>query len=408
MSVVRPFRALRPIPEAAKTVAAVPYDVVTTAEARDLAAGNPLSFLHVSRAEIDLDPEVDAYDDLVYRRSAENLETLRINAPLVVEEAVSLYVYRLEDGEHQQTGLAGCFSLDEYDRGLIKRHERTRPDKEDDRTRHMLALGAQTGIVFLTYRVSAAVDALMVQACQSDPLFDIAAPDGVGHTVWRVDGATQRALVEAFAQLPCLYIADGHHRIASAARAREELATTTADPEAEACFFLGVAFPDRETQILPYNRTVANLAGLTPSGFIDAVQAKFPVHADAASTPPKGQVAMYLDGRWYVADLSGSDVSAQRSAAARLDVAVLQDQILSPILQVVDVRTDPRITFVGGARGTKTLEALVDSGSAAVAFSLAAVTSDELLAISDAGEIMPPKSTWFEPKLRDGLLLHLL
>ena len=390
-------------------MASVPYDVVSRAEAHALAAGNPLSFLHVSRAEIDLPTGVGVYDEDVYRRATANLDGLKGAAPLVVEESASLYIYRLRDGSHEQVGLAGCFSLDEYDRGVVRRHERTRADKEDDRTRHMLALGAQTGIVFLTYRAAPDVDTIVARACQTDPLFDFVAPDGVAHTVWRLERGDTDATVDAFARVPRLYIADGHHRVASAARARDQLAAANAnDPSAEACFFLGVAFPDTQTRILPYNRVVTNLAGLSPDAFIEAVRVRFPVEPDQPAVPPKGQLSMYLDGRWYRVDLSRDERPAGGDVANTLDVAVLQEEILASLLQVADVRTDPRMTFVGGARGTGALEQMVDSGSAAVAFSLAAVTTDELLAVSDADEIMPPKSTWFEPKLRDGLLIHLI
>ena len=409
MALVRPFHALRPVPEAAAAVAAVPYDVVSMSEAFDLADGNPLSFLHVSRAEIDLDPATDPYDEAVYHTAADHLETLRTDAPLVVEDTPSLYFYRLRDGSHEQTGLAGCYSVDEYDRGVIKQHERTRADKEDDRTRHMLAVGAQTGIVFLTYRAVADVNAIRVLACQREALFDITAPDGVRHTLWRLTDGDQRAVVEAFAAIPRLYIADGHHRIASAARARTELAPANHhDPAAQACYFLGVAFPDSETRILPYNRAVADLAGLTRDEFLGAVKARFPVRPSEQPVPPKGQVAMYLDGQWHGIDLGAGPTSSANDLVAGLDVARLQDQLLAPVLQVADVRTDPRMIFVGGVRGTSALEQLVDSGAAAVAFSLAAVTTDELLSVSDADAIMPPKSTWFEPKLRDGLLIHVI
>ena len=406
MAVVRPFHALRPVPEAATAVAAVPYDVVSTDEARALAVGNRSSFLHVSRAEIDLPPDADPYGDEVYARAARNLENLKTEAPLVVEDERALYLYRLTDGAHTQTGLAGCFSLDEYDRDVIKRHERTRRVKEDDRTRHMLALGAQTGIAFLTYRASPAMTALTERVCRETPLFDITAADGVRHTVWRLRRADTVAAVAAFAELPALYIADGHHRIASAARARDELVGAIGhDPDAEARSFLGVAFPDDETRILPYNRTVADLGGLTPDSFLEAVRTRFPTRSGVEPSPSKGRVAMYLTGVWHAIDLTPA-IETGVGQVERLDVAVLQDQILTPILKVADVRTDPRMTFVGGARGTTALETRVDSGAAAVAFSLAAVTTDELLAISDAGDIMPPKSTWFEPKLRDGLLIH--
>lgn len=407
MAIIRPFRALRPAPAAAAAVAAVPYDVVSTREARRLAADNPLSFLHVSRAEIDLPDGADPYGRDVYERAARNLKALAERAPLVVDPAPALYLYRMQAGEHEQIGLAGCFSLDEYDRDVIKRHERTRRDKEDDRTRHMVALRAQTGIVFLAYRATAELDAAVDEGAAEAPLLDVAAPDGVRHSVWRLSPAATRAAAGAFADVPAVYIADGHHRIASAARARDELAG--GDPQHEACFFLGVAFPDRQTRILPYNRTVADLAGRTAAELLDALRARFPVAAGGPPVPPKGRIAMYLGGAWHTIEPAGDGVAgAEREPAARLDAAILQDRILAPLLDVADIRTDPRVAFVGGARGVAALEQAVDSGAAAVAFSLAAVTPDELLAVSDAGGIMPPKSTWFEPKLRDGLLIHTI
>ncbi len=405
MARIHPFRALRPEPAAAAAVAAVPYDVVTTPEARALAAGNPLSFLHVSRAEIDLPPDIDPHDAAVYRAAAGNLEQLRRDAPLVEEAAPSLYVYRLQSENHQQTGLAACYSLDEYDHGAIKRHEKTRPDKEDDRTRHMLALRAQTGIVFLTYRDVPELTALMRRAAQDAPLFDVPAPDGVRHTVWRLGPGDQAAAEAGFARVPALYVADGHHRIASAARARDELAVAGSDA-GRARFVLGVAFPDSDARIQAYNRTVADLAGQAPGQFLDALRSRFEVRADAAAEPARGHVAIYLGGgTWHDVELP-SAAGADADPAAALDVAVLQDAVLAPLLEVGDVRTDPRVAFVGGARGTGALERLVDTGAAAVAFSLAPVTTDDLFAVSDAGGMMPPKSTWFEPKLRDGLLLH--
>ncbi len=387
-------------------MAAVPYDVVSTDEARLLAAGNPLSFLRVSRAEIDLPDGVDPHDQQVYERAARNLRALLEQAPLVVDAEPALYLYRMRAGEHEQTGLAGCFSLDEYDRDIIRRHERTRRDKEDDRTRHMVAARAQTGIVFLTYRGTAAVDAVVGGGTVGPPLLDVAAPDGVRHSVWRLSTEATRVAVSAFADVPAVYIADGHHRIASAARARDELAGT--DPEHEARFFLGVAFPDSRTRILPYNRTLANLAGRTAGELLAALHERFPVTAGGPQVPPKGHLAMYLAGAWYTVALAPEKTAASGSRVAALDVAVLQDRILGDLLDVADIRTDPRVTFVGGARGIAALEQAVDSGAAAVAFSLAAVTTDELLAVSDAGGIMPPKSTWFEPKLRDGLLIHTI
>ncbi len=411
MATIRPFRALRPAPEAAAAVASVPYDVVDAAEARELAAGNPLSFLRVSRAEIDLPAGTDPYAAAVYRRAAANLGTLARKAPLVDEEAPSLYLYRLRAGNHEQTGVAGCFSLAEYDRHVVKRHEGTRPDKENDRTSHMLALGAQTGIVFLAYRADETVGAAMRRGAEGPPLLEVSAPDGVQHAVWRLGPADTAAMVAAFADVPALYIADGHHRVASAARARGQLGpAVAADPEAAAHFFLAAAFPDTETRILPYNRTVTHLGERSAEAFVEAVRARFSVRsvaAPAASVPPKGQVDMYLAGRWHRVDLGpGREVTDARVEAAGLDVARLHDRLLDPLLGITDVRNDPRIAFVGGAGGTAALEAAVDGGAAAVAFSLAPVAPSELLAVSDAGEMMPPKSTWFDPKLRDGLLIH--
>ncbi|MCE2540570.1 MAG: DUF1015 domain-containing protein [Acidobacteria bacterium] len=407
MAIIRPFRALRPAPAAAAAVAAVPYDVVSTREARRLVADNPLSFLHVSRAEIDLPDSADPYGQAVYERAARNLKALAERAPLVVDPEPALYLYRMQAGGHEQIGLAGCFSLDEYDRDVIKRHERTRRDKEDDRTRHMVALRAQTGIVFLAYRATARLDDAVDEGAAEAPLLDVAAPDGVRHSVWRLSPEATRAAAGAFADVPAVYIADGHHRIASAARARDALAG--GDPQHEACFFLGVAFPDRQTRILPYNRTVADLASRTAAEFLDALRARFPVAAAGPPVPPKGRIAMYLEGAWYTIEPAGVGAAGGTGApAARLDAAILQDRILAPLLDVADIRTDPRVGFVGGARGVAALEQAVDSGAAAVAFSLAAVTPDELLAVSDAGGIMPPKSTWFEPKLRDGLLIHTI
>ena len=407
---IRPFRALRPTPAAAAAVACVPYDVVSTEAARALAADAPLSFLHVTRAEIDLAPTVDPHDPVVYAAARANLVRLREEAPLVVEAEPALYVYRLRDGDHEQAGLAGCFALDDYDGGAIKRHERTRRDKEDDRTHHMAAVEAQTGIVFLAYRRRAEIDALIAAVRAGAPLFDFEAPDGVRHTIWRATAGQTADLVDGFAAVPALYIADGHHRVASAARARHVLAAKDAGGAAPAArdHFLAVAFPDRETRILPYNRTVSDLAGADADQFLAAVAARLPIQPTAETTPGKGAVAMYLGRRWHRVDLGPVAGGGASDAAAALDAARLQELLLEPVLQVEDIRTDPRVRFVGGVHGPRELERLVDSGEAAVAFSLAAVTIDELLAVSDAGGIMPPKSTWFEPKLRDGLLTHLI
>jgi uncharacterized protein (DUF1015 family) len=406
MALLAAFRALRPTPESAPRVAAVPYDVVNVEEAAALAAGNPLSFLHVSRAEIDLPDVTNPYADAVYARAVENFERLKRTAPLRMEEAPSVYVYRLRMGGHEQTGVAACFSVDEYDRDVIKKHERTRRDKEDDRTRHILSLRAQTGPVFLTYRASSRVDAVVHRTIDSKPpLFDFTAPDDVQHTIWRVEIRDEHDLITAFERIPALYIADGHHRAASAARAREQLRGTDGT-SGEWDTFLAVAFPDNQMQILPYNRVVKDLGEFTPDSLLSALGERFTLADGPAAPRARGQVAMYLAGRWHTIVLGEPDRAAD--PPSRLDVQRLQDMVLTPLLGIGDVRSDKRIDFVGGARGTKELEQLVTSGKAAVAFSMHPVSVHDLMTIADAGGIMPPKSTWFEPKLRDGLLSHVI
>jgi len=406
MATLHPFRALRPAPATAASVSSVPYDVVSADEARQLASGNPLSFLRVTRSEIDLPPGTDPYAHQVYDQARQNLEALRKNAPLVVDDEPSIYLYRLRMGNHEQTGIAGCFSVDEYEQDVIKRHERTRRDKEDDRTRHIVELRAQTGVVFLTYPATDAVDAVVTATTAGTPLYDFTAADGVQHIIWRADPGQVRSLVGAFRSIPALYIADGHHRAASAARARAALQTnvgTSSDAET----FIAVAFPHDQVQILPYNRIVTDLAGRTPSQFLDELRGTVKVAKGPASPKKQRDVSMYLDGEWQTLDLSRL-APQDGSRASTLDVALLQHHVLEPLLGVGDIRTDKRIDFVGGARGTSSLEEAVKSGRAAVAFAMYPVTIQDLMAISDAGGIMPPKSTWFEPKLRDGLLTHLI
>jgi uncharacterized protein (DUF1015 family) len=405
MASLHPFRAVRPEPEVALAVSSVPYDVVNTEEARQLATGNPLSFLRVTRSEIDFPPGADPYAPRIYAKARENFESLRRQAPLVTEAAPSLYFYRLRMGQHEQTGIAGCFSVDEYESDVIKKHERTRRDKEDDRTRHIIELRAQTGVVFLTYKAASGVDVVEQRVTSGTPLYDFTASDGVHHTIWRASEPDAAALVAEFAKIPALYIADGHHRAASAARARAELRGEADAGEANT--FIAVAFPDNQMQILPYHRVVKDLAGQTPQQFLEAVR-KIATVSDGTATPArKGDVAMYLEGRWFTVDVSKL-TPEDDSRAASLDVARLQRHVLEQILKVGDIRSDKRIDFVGGARGTNALEDRVTSGEAAVAFSMYPVTIEDLMAISDAGGIMPPKSTWFEPKLRDGLLIHTI
>jgi uncharacterized protein (DUF1015 family) len=409
MASLHPFRALRPAPQVAATVSSVPYDVVSTEEARQLAAGNPLSFLRVTRSELDLPPDTDPYSPAVYERARENFERLRRDAPLVLDDVPALYFYRLRMGTHEQTGIAGCFSVDEYEQDVVKKHERTRRDKEDDRTRHIVELRAQTGVVFLTFRPTRVIDEIAREVTAGEPLYDFTAPDGVHHTVWRTGLDQTPRLVEAFRPVPAIYIADGHHRAASAARARAAVRERLGDTGAAgADTFIAVAFPADQVQILPYNRIVKDLAGRTPESFLQELRKRFRVEEGGTGTPDrKGTVAMYLAGRWYTLDLTGAEPEDD-SRASGLDVALLQRHVLEGLLGIEDIRTDKRIDFVGGARGTAALSAAVDSGKAAVAFSMHPVSVDDLMAISDTGGIMPPKSTWFEPKLRDGLLIHLI
>ena len=407
MAIIRSFRALRPPPERVKQVASVPYDVVSTAEARALAADNPLSFLHVSRPEIDLPDGTDPYSDQVYRKALENYDRLTKECPLEIEDLPSVYLYRLIMGEHEQIGVVACCLVDECDQNIIRKHERTRRDKEDDRTRHMLVLRAQTGPVFLTYRASRDIDTMVMETTMANAIFDFTADDGVEHTVWRVPDPVR--FVQAFREIPFLYIADGHHRAASAARARAELKEQsfghTGDEEYN--FFLAVMFPDDQLRILPYNRVVRDLNGLSQEQFLEAVRKSFDVAEGGSATPDsRGKWSMYLAGRWHTLSLAADSPTPEGTVA--LDVSILQDRLLDPILGIKDVRTDKRIDFIGGIRGTQELQRLVDEGKAAVAFSLNPTTIEELLRVSDAGEIMPPKSTWFEPKLRDGLLIHTI
>ncbi len=405
MASIHPFRALRPSSASAAAVSSVPYDVVSTDEARQLAAGNPLSFLRVTRSEIDLPPDTDPDAAVVYEKARANFDALRSRAPLIVEDEPSLYFYRLKMGGHTQTGIAGCFSVDEYESDVIKKHERTRRDKEDDRTRHILQLRAQTGVVFLTFKATGGVDAIERTVTAGGPLYDFTAADGVHHTIWRASPVDIQAMVKEFARIPALYIADGHHRAASAARARGELRGTP--DAAESNTFIAVAFPDNQMQVLPYNRTVKDLAGRTPETFLEELRKVAKVSEGSAAPSRKGEVSMYLGGRWYRVDLSAI-APQDDSRASSLDVARLQHGVLESILKIGDVRSDKRIDFVGGARGTSALEQAVNSGKAAVAFSMYPVTVEDLMAVSDAGGIMPPKSTWFEPKLRDGLLVHTI
>ena len=401
---IRPFSAVRPTPEKASAVAAVPYDVVDAAEARALAEGNPASFLHVSRPEIDLPEGTDGASPAAYAQAKKALDGLVASGTLVQDAVPKFYAYRQVMGSHAQTGIVATFDTQDYLAGVLKQHEKTRKDKEDDRTRHIEILRAHTGPAFLTYKDDPAVDALVAEACAGAPLYDFAAPDGIRHTVWEIASAgTCRAdeLEALFARIPAAYIADGHHRSAAASRyARGR------NFAGESRWFLAVAFPASQLRILPYNRLVADLNGLSPETFLARVRAVFAVTAAADGAPSSARHArMFLAGAWH--DLAweapdGADV------VASLDVSVLQDRLLAPVLGIDDPRTSPRISFMGGVRPLAELEARVASGRAAVAFSMHPVTVGEMMAIADAGAVMPPKSTWFEPKLRSGLFVHVV
>ncbi len=410
MTLVKPFRALRPRPEHAADVVAPPYDVVDTDEARALARGKPYSFLHVSRPEIDLPEDTDPYSDRVYAQGAANLERLVVNGVLVRDDAPSFYVYRMRVADHVQTGVACVASVRAYEENRIRKHELTRPDKETDRVRNIDALNAQTGPVLCAYRGNEKLRALLADAARGAPLLDVDGPQDVRHTIWRVADPTAVARLEReLDALGRLYIADGHHRSAAAARiAQARRKGIAASPDASHEYFLTVAFPHDEMRILAYNRVVADLNGMTPQAFIERVGSVFDVTPARAAVVPDapGTFGLYVGGRWYELHLPRE--ALPDDPVERLDVSLLQDRINAPLLGIDDPRTNPRIAFVGGIRGVLELERLVDGGRAAAAFSLHPTTMEQLMAVADAERLMPPKSTWFEPKLADGLLSHVL
>ncbi len=407
MATIHPFKAVRPTPAQVAQVATPPYDVMSRKEAAAMAAGKPLSFLHVTRSEIDLPELADAYDQRVYQQARDNYRQLRQAGVLVQEEQPAYYVYRLTMGGRSQTGLVATAAIDDYDREIIKKHEKTRQAKEDDRTRHILATKAQTGPVFLAYRDSQTVDQLVAATMTAAPLFDFVADDGVGHTVWTVPSRSTAPLTAAFAEIPALYIADGHHRAASASRVRASRRHDNPNHTGQEPYnrFLAVLFPAGQLQILPYNRVVVDLNGRSPDAFAEALRGVAEVADQAPPIPTRpGTCSVYLAGRWR--GLAFRVDPSRLSVIDRLDVSILQNQVLAPLLGIDDPRTSDRIDFVGGIRGTGELEQRVDSGTAAVAFSMYPTTLEQLMAIADAGQIMPPKSTWFEPKLRDAMLIH--
>ena len=406
MSLIRPFRGLRPAPGRAGQIIAPPYDVMNTAEARVMVEGRPLSFLHVSRPEVDLPPDTDPYADAVYAKGAENLRRMIADGVLRQDDMPCYYAYRLVMDGRAQTGLVLAASVRAYDENRIRRHEFTRPDKENDRVRHIDTSNAQTGPVFLVHRATAALDGVLERASQGEPAADVVADGGVRHTLWVIDAAADIAAISAAVEaLGVLYIADGHHRSAAASR----VAAQRGGPaDAEHWYFLAVSFPHDQVKILDYNRLLTDLNGLDEAAFKARVAEHFeiePVPGEARPTAIN-TFGMYLAGQWYRLTLKPGRVPAD--PVGRLDVSLLHQYLIEPILGVSDPRRDKRIDFVGGIRGLGELQRRVDSGEMAVAFALYATSLEDLMAVADAGQVMPPKSTWFEPKLADGMVSHLL
>jgi uncharacterized protein (DUF1015 family) len=401
MALLKPFRGLRPPKTKVLQVAAPPYDVVNSAEARAYADGKPDSFFHVSRPEVGLPERTDEHSDAVYARGAQSLKDFVARGVLVRDPAAHFYVYRQKMGAHVQTGLVAAASVDEYNRGLIKKHELTREDKEDDRTRHIDALDANDEPVFLAYRASPQIDALIAEITSAAPEYEFVTDDGIGHTFWVAPESFNPRLSAAFAKIDGLYIADGHHRSAAAARVH----TLRQGKPGNHDGFLAVVFPHNQLQILDYNRLVKDLNGTDAAKFLTRVAERFTVEKTTRAKPEAvHQFGMFLEGQWYA--LTARPGTWDQTPTGVLDVTILQRNLLAHVLAIGDPRTDKRIDFVGGIRGTAELERRVSSGSAAVAFSMFPTTLEQLMAIADAGEIMPPKSTWFEPKLRSGLVVH--
>ncbi len=412
MSLIKPFAGLRPAPGRALEVAAPPYDVMNADEARTMVRGRPWSFLHVSRPEVDLPPDTDPYTPAVYAKARENLDGMLAAGVLVRDPAPRYYCYRLTMGSQVQTGLVAAASVAAYDAERIKKHEFTRPVKEDDRVRQIDVLNAQTGPVFLVYRATPTIDTVLAWVSAAVPDVDIVAGDGVRHELWPIaDPAAIDGLTAAFEALDALYVADGHHR--SAAASRVAAARRAANPHhtgAESYnYFLSVLFPHDQMQILAYNRLVRELHGLTPEALMERLAVPFAVEGAIGPVQPEcpGVFGMYLGGHWYRLALDPARIPYD-DPVGRLDVSLLQDNLIEPLLGIVDPRRDERIDFVGGIRGLAPLRARVDAGEMAVAFALHPTRMEDLMAVADSGEVMPPKSTWFEPKLADGLVSHVL
>ncbi len=411
MAIIRPFKAVRPDPKVAHLVASVPYDVVNRKEAAELAKGNPINFLRVTRSEIELDENIDAYDKRVYEKAKENFDRIKKEAPLIQDEEPHFYLYRLIWGDQKQVGIAATFSVDDYNRDVIMKHEKTRKVKEDDRTNHIVTTEAQTGAVFLTYKGIETVNDIVNKVMDEiEPVYDFTSADSIQHTVWLVPDNFNGTIVNEIGKAEKLYIADGHHRAASAARAQQVKMQSNPNHtgQEEYNFFLAVLFPAEQLKILPYNRVVFDLNGNSESEFLEKVKTNFNIEEPGPASPPaRKSISMYLNGKWYLLK-PNENVKEGNSIGENLDVGILQNYLLHPILGIENPRTSERIDFIGGIRGTEELEKLVNSGKAAVAFSMYPVSVDDLINISNAGETMPPKSTWFEPKLRDGLVVHVI
>lgn len=412
MAIVRPFKGLRPTPEAASEVASPPYDVLSTAEAREMAKNNPNSFLRVNKAELEFEQGIDQYSEEVYQRGKENLMRLYRKGIMIRDEKPSFYLYRLTMNNKSQTGLVALTSVDEYDQGKIKKHEHTRPEKVKDRASHIEYLQAQVGPVFTTFKYSDKVDAIFKKITGAPAITDFTADDGVRHELWVVDdGKSISEIVDAFAEIPVLYIADGHHRSASASEVRRRLREKNPGHTGEEIynFYLNVLFPDRELNILPYNRVVKDLNGLTMEQLLEKTAEKFDIAVQGGEVRPSRphQFGLYCDKRWY--QLSARPGSFDESSPTEsIDASIIGANFIAPILGIDDPKTDKRIDFIGGIRGTGELVRLVDAGEYKIAFSLYPTTIEQLLNVADAGEVMPPKSTWFEPKLRSGMVVNLL
>jgi uncharacterized protein (DUF1015 family) len=412
MPLIKPFTGLRPAPGRAFEVAAPPYDVMSTSEARRMVEGRPYSFLHISRPEVNLPEDTDPYSRQVYAKARENLHRLIAHGVLIRDQVPCYYIYRLTMGAHVQAGLVAAASVAAYDADRIKKHELTRPIKEDDRVRQIDALNAQTGPVFLVYRSTPLIDETLAALSASAPAVDIRAEDGVRHELWAIDeGATIDRLSTAFEQLGGLYVADGHHRSAAASRvAAARRAERSSDTGEESYnYFLSVIFPHNQMQILDYNRVVKDLHGLDGETFLRKLRTPFEVEPSPMPVRPTrhAELGMYLEGCWYRLSLDRRRIPWD-DPVGRLDASLLQDNVIEPILGILDPRRDDRIDFVGGIRGLDWLARQVDEGDMKVAFSLYPTAMEDLMAVADAGEVMPPKSTWFEPKLADGLVSYML